>query len=102
MYALVEIKGKQYKAEKGKWITVDLYEEAEGSNLEFPVLFLSNEGKSQVGLPYVAGVRVKATVQESFRDKKVDVFKYNRRKGYRKARGHRQSYTKLLVTDIAA
>ncbi|MCL2519709.1 MAG: 50S ribosomal protein L21 [Spirochaetaceae bacterium] len=100
MYALVTIKGKQYKAEKGKKLIVDLYDAEVGAKLDFPALLVSSEAGVKVGSPYVEGVKVSATVQDSFRDKKVMVFKYLRRKGYRRNRGHRQSYTTLLVNSI--
>jgi large subunit ribosomal protein L21 len=103
MYALVEIKGKQYKAEEGKFILVDLHaEHAEGDKIEFPVNLVSDgEGKVSVGKPYVDGAKITVKVMESLRDKKIRVFKYKKRKGYRKTIGHRQSYTKLLVEKVS-
>lgn len=101
MYAIVEIKGKQYKAEKGVLLSVDFYDDAEtGKTVEFPVLFVSDDGKAKVGTPYVEGAKVSATFKDSFRDKKIEIFNYKRRKGFRKSRGHRQSYTTLLVNEI--
>ncbi|NIZ40142.1 50S ribosomal protein L21 [Entomospira entomophila] len=103
MYALVEIKGKQYKVQEGRHILVDLHaEHAEGDKLEFPVFLLSDgEGKVSVGKPHVEGAKVVVKVMESLRDKKIRVFKYKKRKGYRKTIGHRQNYTKLLVETVS-
>ncbi|MGL4524684.1 MAG: 50S ribosomal protein L21 [Spirochaetia bacterium] len=101
MYAVVEILGKQYKAEKGKKLTVDLCGDAkEGDMKEFPVLLLANGKDCKVGAPYVEGAKVQVQVADSFRDKKVSVFKYQKRKAYHKTIGHRQSYTNVIVKDI--
>jgi large subunit ribosomal protein L21 len=101
MYALVEIKGKQYKAVKGSVIKVDRYDAAVGDSLEFDtVLLVSDENETKVGAPYVAGAKVTATIGDTVKDKKVIVFKKKRRKGYKKTQGHRQKYTMLTVEDI--
>ena len=71
MYALVEIKGKQYKAEKGAVLKVDKFSNEAGDKVEFDsVLFLSGEGDPKVGAPYVEGAKVTAVVKDSFKDKK--------------------------------
>lgn len=101
MYALVEIKGKQYKAVKGSVLKVDRHDVAVGDALEFDkVLLVSDDAEIKVGAPYVAGATVKAVVGETIKDKKVIVFKKKRRKGYKKTQGHRQQYTLLTVEDI--
>ena len=99
MYALIEYKGKQYKAEKGTVLTVDKLSEEKGSTVELDsVLLVSDGDKISVGAPYVAGAKVKIEVGETFRDKKV--FKYKAKKDYHRLIGHRQAYTKVTVTDI--
>ena len=101
MYALIEYKGKQYKAEKGTVLTVDKLSEEKGSTVELDsVLLVSDGDKISVGAPYVAGVKVKVEVGETFRDKKVLVFKYKAKKDYHRLIGHRQAYTKVTVTEI--
>ena len=101
MYALVDIKGKQYKAIKGGELKVDRLGEIAGESVEFDtVLMTSNEGQVKVGTPYVKGASVKAVVQAEGRDKKLIIYKYKRRKGYRKTQGHRQRYAVLKVEDI--
>ncbi len=100
MYALVEIKGKQYKAEKGSLLRVDKIDSENGSKVEFDsVLFLSGDDV-KVGTPYVAGAKVTAVVEDQVKGKKVKIFKYKRRKNYSLRKGHRQKYTTVRVEDI--
>lgn len=101
MYALVEIKGKQYKAEKGAVLKVDKFGNEAGDKVEFDsVLFLSGEGDPKIGSPYVEGAKVTAVVKDTVKDSKIKVFKFKRRKGYKRTQGHRQQYTLLQVEDI--
>ena len=101
MYALIEYKGKQYKAEKGAVLTVDKLSEEKGATVELDsVLLVSDGDKISVGAPYVAGAKVKVEVGETVRDKKVLVFKYKAKKDYHRLIGHRQAYTKVTVTEI--
>ncbi|MBR6565997.1 MAG: 50S ribosomal protein L21 [Spirochaetaceae bacterium] len=101
MYALVEYKGKQYKAEKDALIRVDKIDAEKGTEIEIDtVLLVSNEGSVSVGAPYVKGAKVKAIVEDSFRDKKVIVYKYKSKKDYHRTIGHRQQYTTIRVQEI--
>ena len=101
MYALIEYKGKQYKAEKDGLITVDKLDIEKGQNIEIDtVLLVSDEKNVSVGTPYVKGALVKAVVEDSFKDKKVIVYKHKSKKDYYKTQGHRQQYTKIRVSDI--
>jgi len=101
MYALVEIKGKQYKAEKGSLLRVDLLGEEAGKKVEFEtVLMLSGDKGPKIGQPYVKGAKVTATVGETVKGTKVNVLKFKRRKGYHRNQGHRQQYTLLKVNEI--
>lgn len=103
MYALVEYKGKQYKAEKGATIRVDKIDAEAGSTIEVDtVLLISDEGRVNVGAPYVAGAKVTLVVEEAIRDKKIIVYKYKSKKDYHRTIGHRQPYTKVRVQDIAS
>ena len=104
MYALVEIKSKQYKVKEGDEILVDLQDKANGESISFSnVLAIVNDGKASFGTPYLASANVQAKViAEKVLDDKVRVYKYNRRKGYRKTQGHRQGYTKILIEKINA
>lgn len=101
MYALIEYKGKQYKAEKGAALKVDRIEAAEGSKIDIDsVLLVSGEGGVKVGAPYVAGAKVTAVLGASGRDRKILVFKHKSKKDYHRMIGHRQGYTTITVEDI--
>ena len=101
MYALVEYKGKQYKAEKDALIQVDKIDAEKGATIEIDtVLLVSNDGSVGVGAPYVKGAKVKAIVEDSIRDKKVIVYKYKSKKDYHRTIGHRQEYTTIRVQEI--
>ncbi|ORC37197.1 50S ribosomal protein L21 [Marispirochaeta aestuarii] len=101
MYALVEIKGKQYKLEKGSVLQVDKLEGDAGSDVEFDsVLMTSDEAGVNVGAPYVKNAKVTATIEDHTKGDKVTIIKYKRRKGYRRKQGHRQQYSVIKVKDI--
>ena len=101
MYALFEYKGKQYKAEKDALIQVDKIDAEKGEKLDIDsVLLVSDGDKVNVGTPYVKGAKVQAVVEDSFRDKKVIVFKYKSKKDYHRFLGHRQEYTNIRISDI--
>lgn len=100
MYAVVEINGKQYRAEKGATLTVDRFDAEKGSALSIDKVLLLSGDSVKVGSPYVAGAAVKAVVQDEIKGDKVVVFKYKPKKDYRRTRGHRQSYTVIKVEDI--
>lgn len=101
MYAMVDIKGKQYKAEKGAVIQVDRLSDEAGALVKFDSVLLFNSGKDlKVGTPYVKGAEVSAKVIEHIRDKKVIVFKYRRRKDSMSKNGHRQQYSVLEITAV--
>jgi len=103
MYALVEIKGKQYKVEKGSLIKVDQLDEEVGNKVEFEkVLMLFGNDGPKVGAPYVKGVKVLATVGSTVRGTKMKVVKFKRRKGYQRTQGHRQKYSLIKVNEITA
>ncbi len=101
MYAMVEIKGNQYKAEKGDLLTVQRVASEKGDVVEFDsVLMLRDDSNVKIGEPYVTGAKVKAVVEDHVRGDKVIVHKYKRRKRYKRTRGHRQDYTLLRVEEI--
>ncbi len=101
MYALIEYKGKQYKAEKGAQIQVDLIDAEKGSKIDIDTVVLVSDGdKATVGTPYVAGAKVQVVVGDSMKDDKVIVYKYKRKKDYHRTIGHRQQYTFVTVENI--
>ncbi|MDR2768306.1 MAG: 50S ribosomal protein L21 [Treponema sp.] len=103
MYALVEFKGRQYKAEKGALLRVDKVDAEPGSKLDIDSVLLLSKGDADVavGTPYVAGVKVSAVVEGHEKGKKIIVFKYKPKKDYRRKQGHRQQYSILKIEDIA-
>jgi len=100
MYALMEFKGKQYKAEKGILLTVDKIDAEPGSTVDIDSVLLVSGDTVSVGAPYVQGAKVQATVEGHKKDKKVIVFKYKPKKGYRRKMGHRQQYSVIKIQDI--
>jgi large subunit ribosomal protein L21 len=103
MYALVEINGKQYRAEQGGTLKVDRINAAEGDALDFDkVILLRTDKDVQAGTPFVDGAKVKTVVEGQMRDRKLTVFKYKRRKNYKRTRGHRQAYSILRVKEVSA
>lgn len=103
MYAIVDIKGQQFKVEENQQIFVHRMEEEEGSSVEIDhVLLVDQDGDVKVGTPKVDGATVKAKVLNHLRGDKVTVFKKKRRKGYQKSNGHRDYLTKLEIEAISA
>jgi len=104
MYAIVEIKGQQFKAEEGKYLYVHHLgnEIKQGQAITFDkVLLLETEGAVKVGAPTVEGASVNCEVLEPLvKGDKVLVFKKKRRKGYRRLNGHRQQFSKVLIKSI--
>ena len=101
MYALIEYKGKQYKAEKGALIQVDKIDIEKGQSLDIDTVILVSDGeKVSVGAPYVKGAVVKVVVEDTLKEKKVIVYKYKSKKDYHRTIGHRQQYTNIRVEDI--
>ena len=101
MYALIDYKGKQYKAEKDALIQVDLTDAEEGAKIEIDTVLLVSDGDNvKVGTPYVANAKVEVVVENNIRDKKVLVFKYKSKKDYHRLIGHRQQYTNVRVKNI--
>ncbi len=103
MYAIVEIAGQQFKVQKDQKIFVHRLDAEAGKKISFDkVLLVESDGKVQLGAPAIKGAKVSATVEEHVKGDKVIVFRKNRRKGYKKKNGHRQSFTAITITDIKA
>lgn len=101
MYAIVESGGRQYRAEEGHSFSVEKLPYEVGDSIELDnVLLLATENGVQVGQPTVSGAKVKATIVDQYRGKKIFVWKYRPKKRYRRRQGHRQSYTKLRIDEI--
>ena len=102
MYALVEFKGKQYKAEKGALLKVDRIDAEEGTAVNIDTVLLISGDSVKVGAPYVTGAKVSAKVESHGKDGKIIVFKYKPKKDYRRKQGHRQEYSIIKIEDISA
>ncbi len=101
MYALVEICGKQYKVEQGSVLKVDHVPQEKGDAVEFPsVLMVSDGGTVRLGSPYLAGVSVKAVVEDHGKGRKVLIGKWKKKKNYRRHAGHREQYSLIKVEAI--
>ena len=102
MYAIFKTGSKQYKAEKGATIEIDRQGPKEGEKVEFDVVLLQDGDKIQVGTPTVKGAKVVGEVVTNHRGDKVRVYKYKRRRGYHRTRGHRSALTLVKITDIVS
>jgi len=103
MYAIIETGGKQYKVSPGKTVDVERLGSAEGSIVELDKVLLVSDGQTvKTGTPLVQGAKVIATSQGEFKGKKILVFKFKAKTRYRRKKGHRQLYTRLLVDKIVA
>ena len=101
MYAIIETGGKQYRVQEGDVIRVEKLEIADGETVKFDkVLLVADEGKVNVGKPYVDGAVVEALVENQGKAKKIIIFKYKAKKDYRKKQGHRQPYTQVKIEKI--
>lgn len=100
MYALVEILGKQYKAEKGSLLKVDKMNQEAGSEVQFDSVLMVSGETVKVGTPYVAGAKVIGKVKEFVRGEKTVAFKFKRRKGYQRKIGNRETFTLVEVTEV--
>ena len=101
MYAIIESCGKQYKLAQGDVVFFEKLDAEEGKKVSFDkVILVSEDGKVQVGNPYVKGVKVEGKVVSHGKAKKIIVFKMKPKKNYRRKQGHRQPYTKVEITGI--
>lgn len=101
MYALIEACGKQYKVEEKDVVFFEKLDAEEGKKVTFDkVILVSDNGKVQVGNPYVKGVKVEGKVVSHGKGKKIIVFKMKPKKNERTKQGHRQPYTKVEITSI--
>ena len=100
-YAIFKTGGKQYRVKQGDVLDVEKLALDVGSIAEFDeVLAVSENGQVNFGSPTLSGAKVTAEVQSHYKDRKVIVFKYKSKTRYRRKKGHRQNYTRLLIQGI--
>ena len=104
MFAIIQSRGRQLKVSPGAFIEVDGTAGEAGAELTFDQVLLVEKDAGEViaGAPYVANARVLGIVAGESRGPKLRVFKKKRRKGFRKTRGHRSTFTRVRITDIQA
>ena len=103
MKAIIETGGKQYKVAEGDTLFIEKLSAEAGDAIVFDkVLALLDGDKATIGTPVVAGATVEASVVKNGKGKKIRIFKYNPKKGYRRRQGHRQPYTKVTIGAIKA
>jgi len=102
VFAIIQAGGRQVKVNTGTVVTVDRVDAEVGKEITFDqVLFLEKDGGEMLaGAPFVANAKVVGVVDGEARGPKIRVFRKKRRKGFRKTRGHRSTYTRIRVTDI--
>ena len=103
MYAIIDIGGKQYKVEEGKYLEIDLTGQTAGSKLSFDRVLMVSDGKSvNIGKPTIEGATVSGKVMSDIKDKKIIVYKMRPKKGYRRKQGHRQNFSRVMIEKIDA
>jgi large subunit ribosomal protein L21 len=101
MYAIFRAAGKQFRAEKGKTLRLPRIDAEPGTKLTFDEVLLASDGETvRAGTPLVKGASVTAEVVAEGKEPKIYVFKFKRRKNYRRKTGHRQHFTEVRVTGL--
>ena len=104
MYAVIQDGSRDYRVAEGEIVEVDLRKNAEaGDEIVFPRVLLVRKSDDEVlvGTPVVEGAEVRGTVQGNVKGEKLIAYKYKRRQGYHRKRGHRQRYTSVRITGIS-
>jgi len=102
MYAIIETGGKQLKIEEGQTLFVEKLHAEPGETVTFDKVLFVGGDNVKVGQPLVEGAQVTAKIDEHGKGDKIVVFKFKKRKNYRRKQGHRQPYTKITIEKINA
>lgn len=103
MYAVISSGGKQYRVQPGDTVHIEKLEATVGQNVKFDeILAVKTDKEFKVGTPTVSGASVTGTVVDQGRAKKIIVFKFKRKKQYKKTTGHRQNFTAVKIAQIVA
>ncbi len=98
MKAVIETGGKQYLVEEGTAIYIEKLDANAGDTVTFDKVLMVN---GTTGMPYVKGAKVEGKVEKQGKQKKITVFKFRAKKKYRRTQGHRQPYTKVVITKVS-
>ena len=101
MYAIVKTGGKQYTVKPGDVFDVEKLPGEAGESVDLPVLFLNDGSKIVTDAAELAATTVTATILEQHKGDKKIIFKFKKRKGYKRTRGHRQELTRIAITNVA-
>jgi large subunit ribosomal protein L21 len=103
MYAVIQTGGKQYRVAPGDEVRVEKLMGQKGDEISFDRVLLTSDGENvQVGRPFLENSKVLGRILHQGKDKKVVVFKFKRRKGYRRTRGHRQPFSLVRIENVQA
>ena len=102
MYAIVKTGGKQYKVAPGDVISIEKLKAEVGEEVELPVIFIADGDTIEADPEKAAATKVTGEVIDQYKGKKQLVFKFKKRKGYKKLRGHRQQFTELTIKSVVA
>lgn len=102
MYAIVKTGGKQYKVEPGTVVSIEKLDAEVGDEVELPVIFVADGDTIEADPEKAAATKVTAEVLDQYKGKKQLVFKFKKRKGYKKLKGHRQQLTKVRVIAVGS
>ncbi|MDM8541404.1 50S ribosomal protein L21 [Desulfococcaceae bacterium HSG9] len=103
MYAIIGSGGKQYRTEEGEFVRVEKLAGEVGDEIIFDKVLMFADGENvNIGRPLLEDVAVKGHIIEQGKYRKIIVFKYKRRKRYRRKQGHRQRYTAVRIDSIGA
>lgn len=102
MYAVIQTGAHQYRVKEGDTVTIDKIEGNAGDKVTFDKVMMVGGSKVVVGAPLVAGASVEATITGQTRNPKIIIFKYKRRKNYKRTQGHKQPVTVVTIGKIKA
>ena len=101
MYAVIKTGGKQYRVDPGTEIKVEKLQGEVGDSVTFDQVLIASDGENvKVGKPFLEDINVVGRITHQGKHRKIVVFKYKRRKGYRKKLGHRQQFTQVAIDEI--
>ena len=101
MYAIIKTGGKQYRVAEGEEVKVERLPGVTGDDVTFDKVLMTSDGEAvKIGKPYLEDAEVSGHITRQGKDRKIIVFKFKKRKGYRKKQGHRQEFTSVKIENI--